>query len=109
MFGPREYGGEPVEAGRYRLGEDLRQGGCAVVSYGRHLLRAERDDAGGRARGYGCGPQAWNDHQLRPELSRLAVEGDWREGEVDRSEPRDGKVCRCDDRQRRGLYGSAGL
>ena len=39
-----------LKPGADRLGRDLRQGRRALVSYGRHLLRAERDDAGGRAR-----------------------------------------------------------
>src|ERR1017187_6411677 len=61
---PRPYRGEPVEARRDRLGRDLRQGGCALAAYGRNLLRAERDHAGGLQGSDDRGTQARDADQL---------------------------------------------
>jgi hypothetical protein len=64
LLRPRQHGSQPAQARRHRLGRDLRQRRCAVVSYRRHLLRAERDDSGGLQGGDARGAQAWHDDQL---------------------------------------------
>ncbi len=106
---PRPHGGEPVAAGRDRLGRDIRHRGRALAAHWRNLLRAERIDRGGRKRSDDCGAQARGHRQLRPELPRLAVEVDWRQSAGDRGEPRVGAVRGCDAGQRRGLYRRAGI
>ncbi len=44
--GPRSHGGQPAQARRFRLGEDIRSNRRALVPYGRHLRRIEREHSG---------------------------------------------------------------
>ena len=78
----------PAQARRHRLGRDLRQGRRALVPHRRHLLRALRNHPRGLQRGDGRRPQARHHHQLRPQLPRLALEVDRRQGQGHRGQPR---------------------
>src|ERR1700679_2045723 len=109
LFRSWPYGSQSAKAWTGRLGRNLRQGRFALASYWRYLLRTERINSRDRERSDGCCAQAWHNHQLRPELSRLALEVDRRKGAGDRGKPRAGFLCGRHDRQRRRLYRRAGI
>ena len=108
LLGSRAHRHRPAEAGRRSTGTRFSARlGVAVVSHRRHLLRALRDHAAGGRRGDGRRATARHAHLVRPQLSRLVVEVDWRPGQGARGEPPAGAVHRRDARQRRGLLGRA--
>ena len=77
---PRADGGQPAQAGHGRLGGAFRQGGREVVPHRRHLRRALRVDRRGGDRGAQGREGSRHGDELRPQLSRVAVEVDRRQG-----------------------------
>ena len=101
LLGPRPHRHQPGQAGRLRLGVDLRPDEwLALDAYRRNLRRALRFHRRGRRRSHGRRAQILDAHLLRPELPRLALEIHRRQGQGAGGQSRPRRQGRRAPRQR---------
>ena len=78
MLGSRPHRGFAIEAGRNRLGRDLRQTRRSLVPHRRHLRALSETTPDVAAEAMQSAQTAWRDRFLRSQLSPFVVESHWR-------------------------------